>query len=116
MPTTSELGSVTYHPQKSSPEPKVLLMCEDPVDAGRWCELLSSPGCTVKACSNFLELLLYLEHEDFQLVMILEGETPTPGWRIAAEYIAEATQGTPFFVINRNGEAAGLSPAVGSLN
>ena len=91
-------------------------MCEDPVEAARWRDLVGSPGCTVKACSNFVELLLYLEHEAFQLVMILEGESPTPGWRVAAEYIAEASQGTPFFVINRNGEAAGVSPSVGSLN
>ncbi len=116
MPTTSGLGGATTRPQKVSPEPKVLLMCEDPMKAA-WCsDVVSSLGCTVKACSNFIELLLYLKHEAFQLVVILEGERPKPGWRNAAEYIAEISLTTPFFVINRNGEVAGLSPSVENLN
>ena len=116
MPTISELRRVTTRARKAFPEPKVLLMCEDPREAARWSDLVSSPGCTVKACRNFIELLLCLERETFQLVMLLEGETPTPGWRTAAEYIAEVSQNVPFFVIKRNGEAAGLSTSVGSLN
>ncbi len=116
MPTTFEYEEATAHVRESFQEPKVLLMCEGPLYAAMSGELLSFLGCSVKACSNFVELLLYLEREPFQLVMILEGETPTPGWRTAAEYIAEANQGTSFFVINRNGDATGLSPSVGGLN
>lgn len=116
MPTASRLGGVTTRPRKVSPEPKVLLMCEDSMKAA-WCsDVVSSLGCTVKACSNFIELLLYLKHETFQLVAILEGKRPMPGWRVAAECIAEASRMPPFFVINHNGEVAGLSPSVGNLN
>jgi hypothetical protein len=116
MPTPTGSSNVTTQPQKASLKPKVLLMCKDPIDAARWSTLVTSPSCTVTTCSNFLELLLYLEHETFQLVMILEGKTSAPGWRIAAEYIAESAQGTPFFIINRDGEASGLSPESGNLN
>jgi hypothetical protein len=116
MPTPSRLGSVTTRPRKASLELNVLLMCADPKLAAWSSDLVSSLGCTVNACSNFIELLLYLKHETFQLVVILEGERPTPGWRTAAEYIAGVSRSTPFFVINHNGEVAGLSPSVGNLN
>ena len=116
MSTSFEYARVLTQGQKPVKEPTLLFMCEDSVEAEKWSKLLTSTGCAVKLCSNFVEMLLYLEHEIFHLVIILEGETHSPSWRTAAEFIAEANQGTPFFVINRMGEAAGLAPSVGSLN
>lgn len=116
MPASFEYGRVLTQVQKPVKGPTVLVMCEDSAEAERWSKLLTSTGCAVKVCSNFVEMLLYLEHEIFHLVIILEGETHSSSWRTAAEFIAEANQGTPFFVINRRGEAAGLAPSVGNLN
>ena len=116
MPTPFEYGQVLTRTQKPTRQPTVLVMCEDSTEGERWTKLLTATGCTVKVCGNFVEMLLYLEHELFHLVIILEGEAHTPSWRTAAEFIAEANQGTPFFVINRLGEASGISPSIGSLN
>lgn len=116
MRPSLDYGRVLIQGQKPIKQPTVLIMCEDSIEAERWTKLLTSTGCAVKVCSNFVEMLLYLEHEPFQLVILLEGETHSPSWRTAAEFIAEANEGTPFFLINRSGEAAGLSPKVGSLN
>lgn len=116
MRPSLEYARVLTQGHQPTKEPTVLIMCDDSTEAEGWTKLLTSTDCAVKVCSNFVEMLLYLEHELFHMVIILEGETHSPSWRTAAEFIAEANQGTPFFIINRMGEAAGLSPTVGSLN
>ena len=116
MPGTLESSEMATHARKSLQKPKVLLMCQHPMDAAMWTKLLRSNGCTARVCSDFIELLLCLERELFHLVMVLESDTPAPRWRTAVEFIAQANQGTPFFVINRNGEATGLSPSMANLN
>lgn len=108
---------VTKKPASKPPQdPRVLLMCEDPMDVAMWGSLLGVLGCKVQACSSFIELLLRIEHEPYQMVMILEGLCPTPGWKTAAMFAAEVARGIPFFVIHRNGEAVGLSTSTANLN
>ena len=116
MPIMLEYGNATTFPHKLSRETKVLLMCEDPGAAETWSKLLNCLGCTVQSCSHFVELFLYLGHESFHLAIIVEGDRPNPGWRTAAAIAAEGGSRTPFFVINRKGEAFGISPSVESVN
>lgn len=67
-------------------------------------ELSRMPGCSVQTCSNYVELLLRLEHETFQLVIICEGKNSPTGWHDAVKQTAEANYGTPVVVIRRSPE------------
>lgn len=56
----------------------VLVLADDGRDYGVSKELLRLPGYTVRTCSDYVEMLLYLEHETFQLVIIFESEKSGP--------------------------------------
>jgi hypothetical protein len=70
---------------------------------------LRSPGCKIPTCSGYVELLLYLQHEAFQLVIVFEGENAPPEWRAVVRQAAEAGDGTPVLVFRRPEELSRLT-------
>jgi hypothetical protein len=86
---------------------RVLVMPGDGTAFATCRELSRLPGCSVQTCSSYLELLLRLEHEDFQLVIIFEGEDSPPlEWHDAVQQAAETNKATPVVVIKRFAEAS----------
>ena len=81
-----------------SPAFGVLLMSEDGAGLETCKKLLRLPGCRVLMCSNYVELLLHLEHEAFQLVIMVEGKKARPEWQGVVQQAAEASGGTPVLV------------------
>jgi hypothetical protein len=110
MPLLVEDRETRSTAPESPQEPKVLLMCQNPVDVAIWRDLLQLPACMVQACHDYIEFLLYLEHEAFQLVVICEGENPSADWRSAAVCVTEAGKGIPLLIIRAGGRATGFSP------
>lgn len=80
---------------------RILIMCEEDSDVAIWREVVRLPGCTVQVCHNYIEFLLYLEHESFELVMIFEGEGASPDYRTAAANLAEVHKDVSFQFIKR---------------
>lgn len=96
----------------SSRDAGVLLMSENGVDLASCRELLRLPGCKVQTCSNYVELLLHLEHETFQFVIILEGGKSSPEWQAAVAQVAETARGIPVLFIKRSNNVAPVNEAV----
>lgn len=101
MPQVKKSRKTRKPGRGSTQEFKVLAMCGEELDAAVLRELLRIPGCTVQVCHNLIELLLYLEHETFQLVMIFEGENPSPDCQAAAKQLADAYQETAVVVVKQ---------------
>jgi hypothetical protein len=114
MPSRARSGNASSGAAGPSQKIRVLLMSGDGMEtATRW-ELSRLPGCSVQTCSNYVELLLRLEHEAFQLVIIFEGENSPPGWQEAVKQTAQANNGTPVVVIKQPREAGRFPEALAS--
>lgn len=92
------------------PPARILLMAEDAADNVAYAELLRSSGCEAQPCSSYVELLLYLEHETFQLVIIFERKNSENEWHEVIRQIAEIDRGIPVMILNQCRDA--LSPLV----
>lgn len=107
MPVASSTGASTGNWGSVTPA-RVLLMAEDPTDNMACTEALESSGCEVRSCSSYIELLLYLEHESFQLVMIFERKNSENQWREFIREVAEIDHGTPVRILNEIRDAQNL--------
>lgn len=96
----------------STPALKVLVVSEKGADLATCRELLRLPGCSVQTCSNYIEVLLRLEHENFRLAIVFEGENDPPEWEETLSQVAEAGRGTPVVFIR---QAENASDLAGSL-
>ena len=92
---------------KRMPSARVLLMAEDPADLSACTALLLSSGCEVQPCSGYLELLLYLEHGSFQLVMIFERKDSQNKWHELVKRVAEIDRGIPVMTLSQGRDALG---------
>lgn len=90
--------------QESFHQLRILLMCDEDSDVAIWREVVRLPGCTIQVCHNYIEFLLYLEHDSFQLVMIYEGGEPSSDYRNAAANLAEVHRDVSFQFIKRPAE------------
>ena len=99
---------------ESVPASRVLLMSQNAADLATCAELLRLPGSRVQMCSNYIELMLYLEHEAFQLVIMFEGDKAPPEWQGVVKQAAEASGGTPVLVFKRSEEFTKLREALAS--
>lgn len=61
-------------------------------------ELDKIPGSIVYICSRSIELLLYLEHKKFELVMVFSEPNPSPDFLAATDFLAEECRGIPVLV------------------
>ncbi len=111
--TIKNRAAMTANPE-SSAALKVLLMSENDADLASCRELLRSPGCTVQMCSNYVELLLHLEHEAFQLVIMFEEEESPSAWQGVIKQAAEAGNGTPVLIFKRSEEFSLLNETLAS--
>lgn len=82
------------------PRARVLLMAEEAAHNAACTKVLESSGCEVRSCCSYVELLLYLEHESFQLVMVIESENSENQWREVIRQVAETDHGTPVAFLN----------------
>jgi len=87
------------------PPTRVLLMAGPHADSLACARLLKASGCDVQSCSNYIELLLFLEHESFQLVVIFERSNSQEQWPDLVQRIAEAERGIPVMVLNQGRDA-----------
>lgn len=101
MSSASKTGQIQRQGGDYSHGIRVLVMCEEKLDAAIWKELLRLPGCAVQVCRNLIELLLFLEHEMFHLVMIFEGDNSSAVSQTTANYLAEAHRETAVFFVRR---------------
>lgn len=99
-----------------SPEARVLLMAESPTELALQQEILQLPPGSVEMCSDYLELLLRLEHESYRLVVIFEGEHPPAEWPEAISQIADASNGTPVLLIKKPEKAVEAPPRPAPVN
>lgn len=90
------------------PPARVLLMAEDPADNMVCMELLQSCGCEAQPCCSYVELLLYLEHETFQMVIIFERANSEDKWHELIRRVAEIDRGIPVLILSQARDA--LSP------
>lgn len=81
MNETTNTTAVPIH------QPRVLLMCEEGFDVAAWREFLKLPGCTIQVCHNYVEFLLYLEHEPYQLAMVFGKNLSPDFWTAAARFV-----------------------------
>ena len=86
---------------------RVLLMAEDAADLTACSVLLQSSGCDIQPCSSYVELLLYLEHESFKLVIIFERKNAQNNWRELIKHVAEIDRGIPVMTLNHDRDALG---------
>lgn len=89
------------------PRNRVLLMAENAMDFAACSTLLRSSGCQVQECSGYLELLLFLEHGNFQLVMIFERDVSENKWLELVKRIAEIDRGIPVMTLSQGRDAVG---------
>lgn len=82
-------------------------MAEDITDLSACTTLLQSSGCEVQPCCGYVELLLYLEHESFQLVIIFEKKSSQNKWRDLIKRVAEVDRGIPVIAVSQGWEALG---------
>lgn len=99
--------AITGYP-KGLTSARVLLMAEDAADLTECTALLQSSGCDVQPCSSYVELLLYLEHESFKLVIIFERKNAQNNWCELIKQVAEIDRGIPVMTLNQDQDA--LSP------
>jgi len=92
---------------KRKPSARVLLMTEETADLSACTALLQSSGCDVQPCSSYVELLLYLEHESFQLVIIFERKNAQNNWRELIKRVAEIDRGIPVMTLSQGRDALG---------
>jgi len=104
MSSTNKLRETRSAGAESSRVLRLLLMSENSADLSACKELLRLPGCRLQTCSNYVELLLYLQHEAFQLVIMFEGENAPPEWQSVVKQAAEASGSTPILVFKRSEE------------
>ena len=95
---TKEAGSSEA---RASQKARVLLMSENDKDLGTCRALVRLPDSQVETCSSYVELMLRLEHEAYELVIIFEGEKSSPGWEAAVSEAAVASKGTPVLFFKR---------------
>lgn len=79
-------------------------------------ELEELPGGKVQVCSSFVELLLQLGNESFQLVVIIEEETASLDCQAAIDHLANAHQGTPVLVVKETAMEKYLGGAAKGMN
>lgn len=92
----------TNNPALKAPlEYKVLLMNTGEPVPQMMIELGKLPGSNVRVCSTFLELLLCLDRESFQLAVIIEEEHLSLDCQVAVEYLARAHRQTSVLVSRR---------------
>lgn len=82
-------------------EYKILLMSTGETTPEILAELGKLPGSIVQVCSSFVELVLYLKHEPFHLVMVIEDESSSQDCNAAIDHLAEAHRGIPVLVVGR---------------
>lgn len=58
-------------------------------------------------CCGYVELLLYLEHESFQLVIIFERKRSQSKWQELIKRVAEIDRGIPVMTLNQGHDALG---------
>lgn len=100
--------------RESSQGVRVLVMSEDGMDLGTSKELLRLPGYRVQTCSSYVEMLLHLEHESFQLVIIFEGKKSSPEWQAEIQQVAETSRGALVLVFKRSEEVTNLPGVLAS--
>ena len=93
--------------QFGMPRSRILLMAESAEDLAACATLLRSSGCEVQECSGYLELLLFLEHGNFQLVMIFERKASENKWLELVKRIAEIDRGIPVMTLSQGRDAVG---------
>lgn len=89
--------------------PRVLLMAGNPSDNLACTTLLESSGFSIQSCSSYIELLLYLEHEPFQLVVIFERARSQMQWHRLLKRVAEIDHGTPVILLKRSRDTVRLA-------
>lgn len=99
---------------ESCPALRLLLMSENRADLAACTELFRLPGCRIQTCSNYVELLLHLQHEAFQLVIMFEGESAPPEWEAVIKEAAEASGGTAILVFKRSEELTNFAETLAS--
>ena len=99
---------------KPSPMPRLLLMSEKRGDLAACRDQLRLPMYRVQKCSDYVELLLHLQHEVFQLVIIFEGENTPPEWKTVIKQAAEASGGTPILVFKRTEDLTNFAGTLAS--
>jgi hypothetical protein len=109
MSSANKLRGTRSGVAESSPGLRLLLMSENSADLMACKDLLRLPGCRVQTCSNYIELLLHLQHEAFQLVIMFQGENAPPEWQSVVKQAAEASGGTPILVFKRSEELTDFS-------
>lgn len=95
---------------------RVLMMGEDDQGISNWEEGLQLHGCLVQVCRTYLEFMLFLEHEPFNLVVIFDGIANQPESQAAFLYLSEIRKGTPFMVIKPSECGGYPTPALGPPN
>lgn len=58
-------------------------------------------------CCGYVELLLYLEHESFKLVIIFEREKTQNKWHDLIKRVAEIDRGIPVLTLSQGRDAIG---------
>lgn len=82
-------------------EYKILLMSRGEPAPQMMAELEKLPGSVVLACSTCLELALYLKHESFQFVVVIEEESFSLDCQVAIDYLAKAYKDISVLVTRR---------------
>ena len=77
---------------------RILVMCEAELEPATRQELEKIPGSVVYVCSSSIELLLYLEHQRFELVMVFWEQNPSPDFLAATDFLAAECRGVPVLV------------------
>lgn len=82
-------------------------MAEDAADLSACTALLQSSGCEVQPCCSYVESLLYLEHESFQLVIVFERKNFQNNWHELIKRVAEIDRGIPVLTLSQGRDAIG---------
>lgn len=85
------------------------MLADDDRDYGISRELLRLPWYTVRTCSNYVEMLLYLDHETFQFVVIFESEKSGAIWQGEIRQAAESCGVTQIIIFKRPEEVKNLA-------
>jgi DNA-binding NtrC family response regulator len=99
--STIDIGKAVSREAELLPAVNILLLAENTSVLTSCTGLLRSSGYNVLPCSSYIDLMLHLEREAFQLVMIVDQENSGIEWHELVKQAAETDRGIPVLILSQ---------------